>query len=73
MLNNPRVKKTTGRAISSIIGFMKLFIRPITAPAINKSTGEPEKINPGIYLAAIRIAAQLAIILTRSRITLDAY
>jgi hypothetical protein len=48
MLNKPSVRNTTGKDISSIIGLTKAFIKPITIPAISKSKGEPEKINPGI-------------------------
>lgn len=60
ILKSPRVKKTTGSAISSTIGLIKAFIRPITAPAIIRSAGEPVNLKPGTYLAAIIIAAQLA-------------
>lgn len=64
--NSPRVRRMTGSAISSIIGLIRPLMRPITAPAINKSVIDPEKMNPGMYLAAIRIAAQLAKIRSNS-------
>jgi len=59
-LKSPRVRKTTGRAIISIIGLIKALINPITVPATNKSKDEPLKMKPGMSLVAIRMAMQLA-------------